>query len=53
MRALLLSALLLAPILSAQTTWHLNREAEVKALHPIIEGHPAFTPEGIHFSGKV
>ena len=25
----------------------------LSALLPIIEGHPACTPEGIHFSGKV
>jgi hypothetical protein len=52
MRTLFLSALLLASSLHAQTIWHLNNQAEVKALHPTIEGHPAFTPEGIHFNGK-
>lgn len=52
MRALLLSVLILAPSLHAQTIWRLNHEPEVKGLHPTIEGHPAFTPEGIHFNGK-
>jgi hypothetical protein len=47
-------ALLLAPSLHAQnqTVWQLNKPAAIKALKPSVEGHPAFTPEGVHFNGK-
>lgn len=47
----LLAALLLVPAVHAQTTWRLNRETQVRALHPTIEGHPSFTPQGVHFNG--
>jgi hypothetical protein len=51
MRSILLAILLSASAIHAQT-WHLNHESEVRALHPTIEGHPAFTTEGTHFNGK-